>query len=206
MPREVDIRDPIQFLVEGKDQDNFFGRYSHHIGIERSQVFDFGGVHELKNYLESFVLESNFVSVRSIGIIRDAERGTAADARRSVEGAVRAAGLLLNQPYGGAGAPAVRVLILPDDDGPGMLETLLWRSVVDDPAIGCVEEFLDCVRRELGEPVRRLDKARAHAFLATRRDPHVSVGVAAQRGYWNLDHPAFDGLKAFLREVVAAAG
>ena len=49
------------------------------------------------------------------------------------------------------------------------------------------------------------DKARAHAFIATKPDPHVSVGVAARKKYWNLDHPALTPVCDFLRSVVAAA-
>lgn len=46
--------------------------------------------------------------------------------------------------------------------------------------------------------VQRRDKARAHAWLATQPLPHVSVGVAALRGYWNLDHQALDAARQFL--------
>ena len=35
----------------------------------------------------------------------------------------------------------------------------------------------------------------------TKSDPHVSVGVAAQRGYWNLEHPAFGGVRLFLQSL-----
>ncbi len=96
-------------------------------------------------------------------------------------------------------------LVLPDDCNQGMLETLLWESVADKPEAGCIEEYLDCAERCSGESIQRRDKARAHAFLATRPLPHVSVGVAAQKGYWDFDHPAFAGVRAFLKQVAAQA-
>ena len=53
----------------------------------------------------------------------------------------------------------------------------------------------------LVEGLHRPDKARAHAYIATRRDPYLSVGVAAQRSYWDLDHAVFDGIRNFLRSL-----
>ena len=46
-----------------------------------------------------------------------------------------------------------------------------------------------------------MDKARVHAWLATRPEPHVSVGFAAQKGYWDLDHAAFAGVREFLKAL-----
>jgi hypothetical protein len=45
---------------------------------------------------------------------------------------------------------------------------------------------------------------RVHAFLASRYTPDLDLGIAAQKSnrddrYWNLDHPAFDEIKRFLR-------
>lgn len=39
-----------------------------------------------------------------------------------------------------------------------------------------------------------------HAYLATRDDPHVSVGVAARKGYWDLNHSALREVRSFLKE------
>ena len=47
-------------------------------------------------------------------------------------------------------------------------------------------------------PSRNSDKARAHAFLASRTRPELRVGEAAEAGHWQLDSPVFDPLKSFL--------
>ena len=39
------------------------------------------------------------------------------------------------------------------------------------------------------------------AYPATTPDPHVSVGVAAQKKHWNLDHEVFDGVRRFLKSL-----
>ena len=64
----------------------------------------------------------------------------------------------------------------------------------------CIDDFLRCVE-ESNEPSRRPDKARAHAYLTTKPQPHVSVGVAAQKGYWNLDHAALEDVRGFLASL-----
>ena len=79
-----------------------------------------------------------------------------------------------------------------------MIETLLYRSVVDQPVNRCIDDFFDCVDALPDIDIRNRHKSRAQAYLATRPSPGVSVGVAAQKGYWPLDHEAFDGVRAFL--------
>lgn len=93
--------------------------------------------------------------------------------------------------------PSVRVLVLPGDGRPGMLETLLCRTLTEHPVTRCVDDFLRCAE-ESGQHLQRRDKARAHAWLATQPLPHVSVGVAALKGYWDLDHRALEGVRRFL--------
>ena len=82
-----------------------------------------------------------------------------------------------------------------------MLETLLCRTFENTPLDGCIDDFFACVRERAGTAPHRPEKSRAHAYIATRDDPHLSVGVAAQRGYWNLDHAAFDGVRLFLQSL-----
>jgi hypothetical protein len=40
--------------------------------------------------------------------------------------------------------------------------------------------------------------AKVHAFLASRYKPDLDLGIAAQAGYWQLDHAAFAQIKQFL--------
>ena len=87
------------------------------------------------------------------------------------------------------------------DHSPGMLETLICRSFAASGLDSCIDSFFECIQAELGYGPHRPEKARAHAYIATRRDPHVSVGVAAQRSYWDLDHAVFDGVGSFLRSL-----
>ena len=198
---QTNIEGSIQLLVEGKAEKNFFGAFTQHLGLQNGlqiQVFD--GADGLDGFLQGFVMTPGFDSVTSIGIVRDADESAVA-ARQSVERSLRNAGLPLPGDAGEGGAPAVHVLILPDDAESGMIETLLYRSVADQPVNGCIDGFFDCIDGLPDIDIRNPHKARAQAYLATRTSPGVSVGVAAQKGYWPLDHEAFAGVRDFLRAL-----
>lgn len=174
-----------------------------HMSLGGVQIQNFGGVNNLRNFLTTFARLDDFLeNVGSVGIVRDAEI-SAESAFRSVQGALRNADMNVPNAPGvkTGGSPSVSVFILPDNQSGGMLETLLCRTFEDTPMNGCIDGFFDCVSGETGERPHRPEKSRAHAYIATTPEPQVSVGVAAQRGYWNLDHAAFDGVRRFLQSL-----
>ena len=192
------INRSVQLLVEGKDAQNFFEAFVRRLSLSDIEVQDFGGVNQFRQFLAAFVNESDFGTVRSIGVVRDAEQ-SACGAFQSVRDALEHFNLGAPQHPGESTSenPSVGVLILPGDGQPGMLETLLCRTFTRHPLNRCIDDFLQCAE-ESGRRVQRHDKARAHAWLATQPLPHVSVGVAAQKGYWDLDHQALDAVRQFL--------
>ena len=160
---------------------------------------------ELGGFLPGFVQATGFFkTVRSLGVVRDAEK-SADGAFRRVRSALEDVGLVPPPASGrfGSGAPKTGVLILPDGEGPGMLETLLCRTLAGLDIDRCIESFFACVEALPETAVRNPDKARAFAYLATRPNPHHSVGVAAKGGDWNLDHAAFGPARAFLEALWA---
>lgn len=40
-----------------------------------------------------------------------------------------------------------------------------------------------------------------HAILSSRYKPDLDLGIAAQKGYWPLDHPAFADVRQFLSQL-----
>jgi hypothetical protein len=63
--------------------------------------------------------------------------------------------------------------------------------------MACVGDFMGCVS-VLGNPPRNPAKSKVQAFLAAQPQTVKSVGIATQKGDWNLDSPVLDELKAFL--------
>ena len=207
----VKIRCGVQLLVEGNDERNFFEAFAGHLGLGKVQIQVFDGKDHLREFLETLAGATDFGKVKRIGIVRDADE-SAASAFQSVRTSLRN----VNEVFGSSGAefpvpdrpeqlaggrPSVNVLILPGDGDDGMLETLLCRTFAGAGVDRCIDEFFRCAEQSSRRPIPRPDKARAHAYLATTRDPHHSVGVAAKAGRWNLDHGAFDGVRNFLRSM-----
>lgn len=200
MPAPRQILTQSQLLVEGKDQLNFFDALLSRLGLGHIQMHDFGGINDLAGFLELLVKLRGFNGVNRLGIIRDAER-SAGSALQSVQSALKNVQLPIPSAAGSLFGthPSVGVMILPDNSSPGMLETLLCRTFAGSAIDGCIDRFFACVGNRPGVSIVRPDKARAQAWLATRKRPHLSVGVAAKAGYWNLNHSALSDVRAFLR-------
>ena len=86
-----------------------------------------------------------------------------------------------------------------------MLETLLCESFAAAPVEECIDDFFKCVESLPDVSIERSDKARAHAYLTTKPNPHFSVGVAAKNDYWDLDHSVFSTVRDFLQMIAASA-
>lgn len=190
-------------VVEGDDGRVFFQAMLQHLALPHAiQVMSFGGNRELAKYLQTLTLSPRFAMVEAVGIVRDAETNPAG-AFQSAQAAIAKAGLNCPPSAGdrSSGAPAVSVFILPDATTPGMLETLCLRSVAERPALRCVEALFTCLDGQRVPRPSPMEKARAHAFLATCPKPNSQVGNAAHRGYWPLDNSCFDEVKSFLRQL-----
>lgn len=198
------ITSEVQLLVEGRDAAGVLSALLKHLSLRDVQIQNFGGVSELRTFLRAFVKASDFSRVRSLGIVRDAEKD-AAGAFASVQGSLRHASLPVPHAVEerAGNHPEVSVMILPGGNRSGMLETLLCETFGGDDVCTCIDAFFDCVKGIRGRAGDRLDKARARVFLATRPHPHLSLGDAAQRGYWDLDHTTLKPLHEFLRVVTA---
>ena len=198
-PKEIERG--TQLLVEGNDEQNFFEAFAIHLNVEDVQIQVFDGRDNLRGFLAGLARSPDFRKVRSIGVVRDADE-SADSAFQSVRDALRNAGLPApDRPTERVGEnPSVSVFVLPGggDQGmgsqgmgsPGMLEALLCRTFAGTAVDRCIDTFFQCAAAA-DIAIRHPDKARAHAWLATRPEPHVSVGVAAKKGYWDLEHEAF---------------
>ncbi len=223
---EIRIK-PVQLLVEGNDERNFFEAFIDHLSINvQVQSFDrknfcskcgqtipdiqiqnFKGKDKLRKFLPMFVIAPGFRDkVRSIGIVRDADK-SAEGAFQKVQDTLRNAELPVpdcSEKRKVDGRLAVDVLILPGGNQTGMLETLLCQSFAGTEVDGCIKEFFQCVKPLLEKPIKphQKDKAQAFAYLATRPNPHHSVGVAAKKKDWgDLDSPVFGRVRSFLERI-----
>lgn len=197
----------VQLLVEGKDDENFFSALIEDLGIENIQIHDIEGVGKLKGFIRVLSGRPSFTIVKGVGIILDADNRTPDSVMQSVRSALEGiAGLSAPERAGELFGDEIKTgaFILPDNQNPGMLETLIWNTIEDEKMRECIGQFIECAESAPSGDLDRLDKSRVHAYIATQKKPNVSVGVAAQRGYWNFDHPALSGIKDFVIQLSQA--
>ena len=190
-------------LVEGENERRFFAALLRCLDLsEEVQLLNYGGKAQLRPLLSTLHLAPGFSDLASLGVTRDADLAFAS-AFASIRSSLDNSRLdVPNEPLVQTGGkPSVSVFVLPDCNSPGMLETLCLDAVACDPAMPCVDAYLECLEDTAKLPPKNPSKARAHAFLASRDRADLRVGEAAEAGHWRLDSPVFEPLKRFLQAL-----
>ncbi len=189
-------------IVEGKDDEEFFKALLKKLQIKDIQVAGIGGKTMLRGQLKALAIDSQFPAVISMGIIRDAD-SSPQKAFKSVKDALVAAGIPSPNQHLRfiQGPPRVGIMILPSLKQKGALEDVCLQAISDDPAKDCIEQFFECIGQKRLPVARELSKAKVRVFLSSREDPTLSLGIAAQKGYWPLDDNAFKTVRKFLQAL-----
>ena len=186
------LRSTKLILVEGKDEVTFYSAINSRTGRVDADIRSFEGVNNLRGTLEALRGIEGFDLLTALGIVRDAE-GNGNAAFQSVRDALRATGFAVPDrglERAGTG-PGVIILINPHEGSMGRFEDVCAESVRDTTVMKCVEEYIACLKRlGKGMPAREW-KTRVHTFIAAQEHPEVSLGVAANYGYFPFDHKAF---------------
>ncbi|MGH8247673.1 MAG: DUF3226 domain-containing protein [Gammaproteobacteria bacterium] len=182
-------------LGEGVEEELFVMALLKHLGISGVQVENYSGKAGLTPFMKALKNRPGFVQVEKLGILRDADDDPGG-AASSVESSIAQA----------AFAPelTVRKLVLPGGAEIGALENLCLQSLAGRPIVTCFEEYLGCAARATSHAqttTTNKAKARIHAWLAAQPRPDLRLGQAAAAGLIDWSSPAFDQLKAFLREL-----
>ena len=191
------IKSPKLFLVEGKDDVDFFVKLLEALSIKNCFVWSVEGKDDFGNKLKTLSKVPGFDRLTHFAIIRDKESDNALESVQKILSDINIENIPSRNGEVIAGNPTVGIFILPGTNKGKMLEDLCLHLVQNDPAMRCVEEFACCIS-ELPYPPKNMSKARLLAFLASRREPVNTIGVAANKGYWNFDCPVIDELKEFL--------
>jgi len=195
-------------LVEGQDEVNFFEALCKHLSIDGLQIIETGGKDRLKNELPAVLLMRNFENVDSIAVIQDADN--------SLTSAVNSLKSLLSKhklpvPEGHTQFKTTSgmkcgIFIMPGNRENGMLENLVLDTVDNHPVKVASGEYIDLLRAKLTDSEnpkfpKNEHKARLHAYLAGMEKYVPSLGLATQKGYFNLDSEHLNDIKAFLQKV-----
>jgi hypothetical protein len=190
-------------VVEGPDDQYFLSALLQHLGIETDfDIRYLEGTDNFNRILRAFPGVTGFGEVASLALVRDADQD-AQSAFQSICSALENARLSVpKRPFVSVGEkPEISVFIWPDCKSSGTLETLCLSSASDDPAIICIEQYFECLARQMATLPKPIHKAHLHTFLASREKPGLRLGEAANAGYWPWEHPVFDPIIQFLRAL-----
>lgn len=208
----VPIKSKKILAVEGKDEENFFDALLRYINITDFDTRQVGGKNQFKNKLPLLKKTSGFFYpngspfVTHLAIVRD--KGSEEDAFTSIVNILKKEDFTPPEKPGrfSKANPKVGIFIMPGETVEGtMLEDLCLKTVENHPAMKCVNEFASCVSALPTSP-KNISKAKVHVFkaqvfLATQPEVADSVGLGAQKKYWNFNSPALDELKQFLSNL-----
>jgi len=201
--RPIKIEKSRLLVVEGWNEYGFYYGFLRYLGLKDAvQVLTAEGGAGFASFIPGLPSATGFSGLASLGVIRDAE-DSPDGAFLSLTASLKKAGLPVpSRPEEWCGTtPRVGILIQPGKGQKGMLETLLLQAVAEDAAFACIDPFLQCLEEKVPEPTRNKTKAKAQAFLASRKKAGLTIGTATEAGYWDLDHSAYDGTKTFLKSL-----
>lgn len=188
--------------VEGPVDGCFFNALFRNMKLRNcTQIIQMYGKDKLVDRIGLITKTSGFPNVTDFGIAIDADSNYAGRFQ-SLCHALRQSSLPVPTATlaKALGRPNVTIYTLPRTNTNGMLEDLLLSSVRNDPAIPCVDAYFQCLNGR-GVIPRHMSKARAHAFLASRKEPDLNCGNATNAKYWILSDAVFDEVKGFVSSL-----
>lgn len=194
--------------VEGKDEINFFNALLRHMNITDFDIREIGGKDQFPKKLPAllkargFYLGDGSSFVTHLAIIRDRDEDKAF---KSIATIVANAGLKPPTKHSefSNGSPKVGIFIMPGETIDGtMLEDLCLKTVENHKAMTCVNEYASCISAleptPKNIPKSKVQIFKAQVFLAAQPEIVDSVGLGAQKKYWDFESHALDELKEFL--------
>lgn len=202
---KIEIKADRLLLVEGNDDQNFFQKLIEDIGLDGIQIISMKGKENfgIPN-LKSVINTPGFREVRSLGIVLDADEN-ANSTFSSICTVLRECGLPVPaQPMKIISASLkVGVLVIPPGAAQGEIEDLCLAAIKEYNELECIENYFSCLKEKLplDKFPKELSKAKVQAFLASREESVPHLGVAAQKGFFPLNHNIFEDIKIFLRSL-----
>ncbi len=208
------IKKPFLLLCEGRDAEGFLINYLNSNELAQDprfsneiQVLDFGGNDNLSNFLMNLKNIDKFDQVKSLAIIRDAERDYA-KACQEVHSSLNKCGFESSECCGAwvhdPSGLKVGFMLFPLNNRAGTLEDLCLRILSENNnknILSTIESFLDVMESSYGRSYRRKHKNKLHTYLSSS-DEYVTMplGTASSAGAFDWDSDELESLKCFLVE------
>jgi hypothetical protein len=171
------------------------------------QVFDFGGNDDLTTFLMNLMNMDKFDQVKSLAVIRDAERDVA-KACKEVGRAFNKCGFKASECCGtwtqNDTGLKVGFMLFPLNNNAGTLEDLCLQILSEnnnETILSSIDEFLSTMESSHGRRYRRKHKNKLHTYLSST-DEYVTMplGLAAKSGAFDWGSSELEPLKNFLIE------
>ena len=208
------IKKPFLLLCEGRDAEGFLINYLNSNELAQDprfsneiQVLDFGGNDNLSNFLMNLKNIDKFDQVKSLAIIRDAERDYA-KACQEVHSSLNKCGLESSECCGAwvhdPSGLKVGFMLFPLNNRAGTLEDLCLRILSENNnknILSTIESFLDVMESSYERSYHRKHKNKLHTYLSSS-DEYVTMplGTASSAGAFDWDSDELESLKCFLVE------
>ena len=209
MDNKITIESDKILAVEGKDEFYFFEKLLKVKGINNIQVIDIGGKEQFKVKFPLLCNAEGFLNVNTIGIVRDAEENKASSAFQSICNILKRNSIpspksmnTIDTSFVDDITFKVGVFIMPNNIDSGMLEDLCLESVENENVFQCIEQYFDCLKEvNLDSEKINVSKSKVLTYLATKKPIVNTLGLAAQKGYWDFSSSCFDDVKKFLDDL-----
>jgi hypothetical protein len=193
---------PNKFLaVEGKDEVNFFEKWFKLLEIRGVTIKPAAGKDNFRTELPALIRSSEFEEASLLAIIRDAD-GNAQGEFDSIistlnSNEIQSLGYSLSIPDSpntfSDSDLSIGIFIIENE-----LEDLCLKSLKSPEVEPCVDKFFECLPKNLEENIKKKSKARLQTYLSAMNENCNSLGVAAQKGYFDFEAKALEPLKEFL--------
>ena len=208
------IQKPFLLLCEGRDAEGFLINYLNSNELAQDprfsneiQVLDFGGNEDLSNFLMSLKNMDKFDRVKSLAVVRDAEKDyekACQEVRRSFEKCGFASSERSDTWIRDSSGLKVGFVLFPLNNSAGTLEDLCLRILSENnnkDILSTIESFLDVMESSYGRSYHRKHKNKLHTYLSSS-DKYVTMllGIASSAGAFDWGSDELESFKSFLTE------
>ena len=203
-----EIKSQKLLLVEGKDEEAFFKIFLERKRIDGIQIMSSGGKHQFQTLFPRIKKAPGFDEISSLAVIHDADMD-AYKAFQSICSVLNNNDIKSPEKISSfvSSSSRVGVFIIPDGKNKGNLESLCLSTVESEDVIKCIDSFMTCIEQKPNlnnsnyNFPKNIYKARCRAFLSAMEKDTPSLGIAAQRDYWDFNSEKLNPLLNFLKQL-----
>ena len=204
LPRRITERKVL--FVEGKDEEVFFKVLLQKQDLHGVQIISSGGKEQFSSIFPEIIKMPDFDEVQALAVIQDTDTNSDS-VFQSICHTLKKEQLSVpkEMSHFTSEIPKVGIFTLPNGKDSGSLESLCLSTVQSEGITNCIEPFIECIKQKTSledsqyKLPKSFNKAKCKAFLSAMEDDTPSLGIAAEKGYWNLESDKLNPLLSFLK-------